>query len=65
MVAGRIGVNGALAQLHAAEDPKHDLVHVKIRRLPTEARTALRTGRWHYKVEIAGKVLAQTVKYSL
>ena len=61
MVAGLTGVNGALAQFHAAGEAKHDLVHVKIRRLRTEARTVLQTGRWHYKVEIAGKLLAQTV----
>ena len=61
MVTGRVGVNGALAQYHAAGDPKHDLVHVKIRRPSTEARTVLQTGRWHYKVAIAGKLLVQTV----
>ena len=61
MVAGRTGVNGALARFHAAEDPKHDLVHVIIRRPSAEARTVLQTGRWHYKVEIAGKLLVQTV----
>ena len=61
MVAGRTGVNGALARFHAAEDPKHDLVHVIIRRPSAEARTVLQTGRWHYKVEIAGKLLAQKV----